>query len=353
MEVIKDGKKLRCGFTTGSCATACAKAACELLEDKREIEDKSIFIRTNTGEVLNLTLLKLYREGEYAIATIIKDAGDDLDITDGIEVGVKLKKNLSKEIEIIGGPGVGIIKRKGLFGNVGDPAINPGPRKMISDSIREVSQGGYIVEIFVPEGEEIANNTFNKNLGIEGGISILGSTGIVMPMSDEALKKTIYLEMDLRRQDGDEILLVPGNYGEKIARDLGYSLEPVKVSNFIGEAIQYAYNKDFKKIILIGHIGKLSKVSVGAFNTHNRVCDLRMEAFIYYLSLLGAPKDHIKLIDGCLTSEEAAEKIIALGYKSFFQDMKLGIKTRLLRYIKAEDFNFEIHLYTMERGLLT
>lgn len=350
--VIKDGKKLRCGFTTGTCAASTAKACVELLEGLRDIKNLHINVITNNDIELNLTLVRLSKIDDYAEATIIKDAGDDPDITDGMEIGVRVKRRNDDKILITGGEGIGIVKRKGLFGEVGDYAINPGPKKMIERNIKEVSSSGYDVEIFAPRGSKIAKDTYNVNMGIEGGISILGSTGIVEPMSEDAILKTIFLETEGQKLISDSLLLFPGNYGENMAKKIGFTQEGVKMSNYIGETVQYAVNIGFKKIILIGHIGKFAKLSLGAFNTHNRTCDLRMEAFVYYLSIMGAPRDLIIEVDKCLTSEEACELIINNGFEKVFTLMEDGIVKRLRRYVKRDDFDFKVHFYSMERGML-
>src|SRR5699024_413695 len=157
--------------------------------------------------------------------------------------------------------------------------------QMIEKEVREVSEKGYDIVIFAPQGEEIGKKTFNSNIGIEGGISIIGSKGIVYPMSEEALIKTIYMEVDMAEENHgkDNIVLVSGNYGEKIAQSLDIQSPSVKVSNFLGDSLLYIYNKGFKSITLIGHIGKFAKLSIGVFNTHSKVCDARMEAFVYHL----------------------------------------------------------------------
>jgi len=216
--------------------------------------------------------------------------------------------------------------RKGLFGNVGEAAINPVPRQMIDKEVSEVSKSGYDITIYAPKGEEISRKTYNKNIGIEGGISIIGTKGIVYPMSEDALIKTIYLEVDMieEKYGKDNIILVPGNYGEKIADSLNMKESRVKMSNYIGDTILYIYNKGFKSMTLIGHIGKLSKLSIGVFNTHSKVCDGRMEAFVYYLALRGAPIELLDRINNCMTAEEALDRCIEAGYGEIVGDMSKG-----------------------------
>lgn len=349
--VIKDGKKLRCGYTTGSCTAASALAALLLLEEGKKTSYQEVIIPNDKKLKLPVYSLGLLPDGG-AYASVIKDAGDDPDITDGMEVGVRLRKRNDSEVVITGGEGIGIIKRPGLFGEVGDFAINPAPRKMIEENIKRHTQNGYDVEIYAPKGEEISLKTYNRNMGIEGGVSILGTTGIVEPMSEAALVKTIFMEIDAERLKSDTLLLFPGNYGKDIAESLNLPMEGVKMSNFIGEAVSYAVSVGFKKIILVGHIGKFAKVSLGAFQTHNRTCDLRMEAFVYYLALRGAPVELMKRVNDCLTAEEGVKIVMEEGWSVIFEDMRQGITDRMEKYVKDDSVEFKVHFYSMEKGLL-
>lgn len=351
MYVIKEGKKLRCGYTTGSCAAAASKAATLAL--KLGHFNDFIEIDTPAGIVLKLKVEKPFLCDEYASCCIVKDSGDDPDVTDGIEVYAKVSKRQDNIVVIDGGEGVGRITRGGFIGEVGEAAINPVPRKMIEDEIRKVTDKGINVLIYVPLGKEIAKKTFNSNIGIEGGISIIGTKGIVEPMSEDALKESIFREIDFLYSNGDEeILIYPGNYGEQIAKELNIRDKGVKISNFIGESIMYCYNKGFKKIVLVGHIGKLCKVSVGAFNTHSRICDVRMESLIYYLAINKAPYDLILKVQDCVTTEEALKIILDNGYKIAIDSMKLGCVEKLKKYVKDDNYNVEVIMYSMEYGVL-
>jgi cobalt-precorrin-5B (C1)-methyltransferase len=270
-----------------------------------------------------------------------------------MEIFAEVRKRQDGKIVIEGGRGIGRITRKGFWGEVGEAAINPMPRRMIREALRSVSNDGWDVLIYAPQGEEIARKTFNPNLGIEGGISILGTTGIVEPMSDEALKKTIYLEIDAVRQSGvQKILLYLGSYGERVIVEQGFDSPKVKVSNFIGDALLYCYNVGFRSITLIGHIGKLCKLSIGAFNTHNKVCDVRIEAFVYYLALADAPKSLIQQVTQCTTSEEVLNLLFVEGYEHILNDMREGCIARIKRYVKDQAFDVEVILYSMEYGVL-
>ena len=349
--IVVDGEKLRCGYTTGSCATAASKAAALMLENAERLD--YVEIDTPAGIRLKLEVNNIEITEDYVSCSITKDGGDDPDNTDGMEIFSKVRKNHEGEIRIDGGEGIGRIMRQGLFGQVGDAAINPVPREMIKKELEEVSSSGYDVTIYAPEGIARGKKTFNANIGIEGGISIIGSKGIVYPMSEEALLKTIYLEMDMiiDHKKIDDIILVPGNYGEKISEDLGLDMPRVKISNFIGDSLLYAYKKGFKSIKLIGHIGKFAKLSIGAFNTHSKICDTRMEAFVYYLSLMGADVDFLNEINEVLTAEEALNICIDRGYGDIVIKMEVGAENRIKKYLKDSEVDVEVIIYSMERGV--
>ncbi len=349
--VIKEGKKLRCGYTTGSCAAAASKGAALMLETGKKI--KYVEIDTPANIRLKLEVHNPKIEKDTASCSIIKDAGDDPDNTDAIKIYGQVRKRKDGKVKIDGGFGIGRIMRKGLFGQIGDPAINPVPRQMIKKEVREVSHCGYDVLIYAPEGETIGKKTYNKNIGIEGGISIIGTKGIVYPMSEEAFIKTVYMEMDMVYQtiEKENIVLVPGNYGEKIADSLNIKNPKVKISNFIGDSLLYAYNKGFKSITLIGHIGKFAKLSIGVFNTHNKVCDGRMEAFIYYLAFMKAPLSLLEKIDKSLTAEEAINICIEDGYGRVVNLMEKGAEKRIKKYLKDEDYKVKVIIYSMDKGV--
>lgn len=351
MYVIKEGKKLRCGYTTGSCAAASAKAAAIMLETGKKIN--YVEIDTPAEIRLKLEVNNQKVDGNTASCSIIKDAGDDPDVTDGMEIYAWVEKRNDGKVFIDGGQGIGRIKRKGLLGQIGEAAINPIPRQMIEKEVREVSSNGYDVTIYAPQGETISKRTYNKNIGIEGGISIIGTKGIVYPMSEDALIKTIYLEIDtLEETRGkDQIILVPGNYGEKIADSLNLTDCKVKMSNYIGDSILYSYNKGFESMTLIGHIGKFSKLSIGVFNTHSKVCDARMEAFIYYLALHRAPIELLERVGQALTAEEGLNICINEGYGQIVKDMERGAEERIRKYLKDESYPVKVIIYSMERGV--
>lgn len=319
-EFICHGKeKLRCGYTTGSCAAAAAKAAAEMLLSEANVS--FVGISTPKGIKLKLDVLEPIINENYAECAIKKDSGDDPDITNGILVFARVSKIVSG-IEITGGRGIGIITKSGLDQPVGEYAINSVPRKMIKSALEEIAEkydyhGGLRAEISVPNGEEIAKKTYNPRMGIEGGISIIGTSGIVEPMSNSALIDTIRLEAKMRYSEGyRNLLLTLGNYSENyIQKSMPFVLEKsVKCSNFIGEAIDIALETGFERILIIGHIGKLVKLGAGIMNTHSAQADGRMDVLVTCGMLADADVNLLKEIPQCVTVDSALDILKSGGY---------------------------------------
>ena len=281
--VIRDGKRLRMGYTTGSCAAAAAKAAAWMLLSGRRKE--TIRLMTPKGVELTLAVRDIRLSPDCVSCAIQKDSGDDPDITRDTLIYAEVRKTEDAGIVIDGGQGVGRVTKPGLDQPVGAAAINSVPRRMIGENVSEVCallgySGGLRVVISAPEGEMLAKKTFNPRLGIVGGISILGTTGIVEPMSEQALVDTIRVELRQRRESGaDYVLLSPGNYGADYMR-AAMGIDPataVMTSNFIGDTLEMCRELDFRGALLIGHIGKLVKLAGGMWNTHSRYGDCRMD----------------------------------------------------------------------------
>lgn len=348
---IVGGKKLRCGYTTGSCAQAATKAAALMLINGERIE--KIEIDTPAGIKLTLEVEDTKITDSYVSCAIRKDAGDDPDVTDGILIYSKVSRRPDGKSTVDGGIGIGRIQRKGLFGEIGEAAINPVPKKQILKEL-ELLGGGLHAEIYVPNGEIIAKRTFNAGIGIKGGISIIGTTGIVKPMSDEALVKSIYMELDAIADSGNDfkLMVVPGNHAINTAEQAGIEYRSIKVSNFIGDALSYAYEIGFRDFLILGHVGKLSKLALGIFNTHNHVADTRMESFVYYMARAGLSLELIDIVDSCLTAEEAANYLFENGHGEIVRSMELGAASRVRKYLKDDEIEVEVRMYTMERGLL-
>lgn len=281
--VIRDGKRLRMGYTTGSCAAAAAKAAAWMLLSGRRKE--TIRLMTPKGVELTLAVRDIRLSPDCVSCAIQKDSGDDPDVTRNTLIYAEVCRSTVPGIIIDGGQGVGRVTKPGLDQPVGAAAINSVPRRMIGENVSEVCallgySGGLRVVISAPEGEMLAKKTFNPRLGIEGGISILGTTGIVEPMSEQALVDTIHVELRQRRESGaDYVLLSPGNYGADYMR-AAMGIDPataVMTSNFIGDALEMCRELGFHGALLIGHIGKLVKLAGGMWNTHSRYGDCRMD----------------------------------------------------------------------------
>ena len=308
--VLKDGKKLQFGYTTGTCAAAAAKAATMLLFTGRVPE--TVHILTPKGIALDLQVLEPKLSDGAASCAIKKYSGDDPDITNGILVYAEVCAKKEPGIDIDGGLGVGRVTKPGLKQPVGEAAINPVPREMIRMAAEEALDdcgvmSGLRIVISVPEGVEIAKKTFNPRLGIEGGISILGTSGIVEPMSEEALIESIELEIRQKHVLGQQRLIItPGNYGADFAKG-GWKLEDsdlVKCSNYIGRTLDMAVTEGFQEVLLIGHVGKLVKLAGGIMNTHSKEGDGRAELMAACALRAGADADLARQILDCVTTDE-------------------------------------------------
>lgn len=310
--VFVNNKMLRRGHTTGTCAAAATKAATEALLSGMSVD--TVTIHTPKGIILDLPVEDMRITDSYVSCAVRKDGGDDIDATHGTLVYSKVSKAESG-INIDGGVGVGRVTRKGLDQPVGNAAINRVPRSMIKEAVEDVRfnsdyQGGFDIEISVPEGMEIAKRTFNPRLGIEGGISILGTSGIVEPMSETALVNTIKVEMNMRSQGNRVLLVVPGNYGKEFSQSFP-GIDPekaVKCSNFVGEMLDYAVEID-RDIVLVSNLGKLVKVAGGIMNTHSRNADSRMEILAANAAMAGASMSTVQRIMGCISTDDALDVI--------------------------------------------
>lgn len=355
--VSKGSKKLRCGFTTGTCAAAASAGAARMLLSGKVIEN--ITVITPSGNSVTVGLTDIKKENDYVSCAVQKDSGDDPDVTDKILVYSTVSYEKSG-ITVDGGEGVGRVTKKGLKQQIGEAAINPVPRKMIEEQLKTAASdysydGGLKAVISVPMGIQIAKKTFNPRLGIEGGISILGTTGIVEPMSEQALIDTISVELDVRRAQNEEFIIVtPGNYGQDFLRDnLGIAVDKcVKCSNFIGDTIDMCIEKGFKSMLLVGHIGKLSKLGCTIYNTHSRYADGRMEAFALCAALCGAERQVLDNILGCITTDAALE---ILKKEGIFDETIKMLEKRIDRSLKLRaKGSIEIGMITFseEYGIL-
>lgn len=306
---VVNGKKLRNGVTTGSCAAGAAMAAAQgLLSGK---SPDTVELDTPKGLRLRLDITDFVIEDTAVSCAVVKDAGDDPDVTDGIKIWAKVEK-IPSGLFIDGGSGVGRVTKIGLPRPIGEAAINPVPMEMIKKAVSETALslgylGGLRITISAENGEEVSKRTFNPRLGIMGGISILGTGGVVEPMSSVALMETIRLEIRQQAAIGKECLLIClGNYSISSAFDK-FALDGekgVKCSNFIGEALDYAVYCGFKKILVLGHAGKLVKLAGGIMDTHSRTADCRQEIFAAHAALAGVCGELItKIMDAATTDE--------------------------------------------------
>lgn len=352
--MIKDGKKLRYGYTTGSCAAAAAKGAAMMAVGGERPE--KVAIDTPKGWRLEIPIEGWDVGENYGLCSVRKDGGDDPDVTHGILVEARCELIHEPHIEIRGGKGVGIVTKAGLQVPPNQPAINPVPRMMIQREVAEVLPKGVgaIITISVPQGEEIAKKTFNPRLGIVGGISILGTSGIVEPMSEEALKDSLALEISMAAAEGrDRLLLVPGNYGRDIAMAYyGFREDMIiKTSNFVGFMLEKCVEYGIKQVLMIGHIGKFVKLAGGIFHTHSKVADGRLEILGANLALLGANPEDIRELFQCVTTEAALEVIEKKGFGHIYGLLCDKAEEKSAQYVHHQ-LEVGIIMFSMEKKIL-
>jgi len=321
MELTRNinGRLLRCGYTTGSCAAGAAKAAAQMLLRGGAVD--AVSLMTPKGVELTLDILEVARGDGFVSCAVRKDSGDDPDATRGVLVYARVRKTDGTGVVIEGGAGVGRVTRPGLDQPVGSAAINSTPRRMITENVAEVCRlagyaGGIEVTVSIPQGAEIAKRTFNPRMGIEGGLSVLGTSGIVEPMSNQALIDTIAVELrQLAAAGASDLLLTPGNYGEDFSVGfLHLTLKNhVSCSNFIGDALDAAAACGFRRILLVGHIGKLVKLGTGHTNTHSAAGDGRIETLLACALEAGADLPLLRHILACVTTDAALELLRDAG----------------------------------------
>ena len=322
--IVKNGKQLRYGVTTGSCAAAAAKAALLALLGTPV---NRVRIMTPKGWSLDLEIVSCRAENGGMVCAVRKDAGDDPDITHGMLVEAHCVLLDTLGVEIDGGYGVGRVSKKGLSIAPGMAAINPIPRKMIAAEIEALlPEGrGARIEIRLPQGEELAQKTFNPRLGIIGGLSILGTTGIVEPMSDEAIKKSLALEVSMAAAAGHKrLILSPGNHGLAMISKLGLSAahtapRSLKIGNYLGYMLDQCLAHAMHEVLFIGHLSKLVRLSGGVFDSYSKVADARIEIIAAHLAWLGAPQALIRELFECVTTEGALDIIEQHGYNAVYE----------------------------------
>lgn len=352
-------QKLRRGYTTGSCAAAAAQAAARALFG--EEHPQSVQLAVPKGLTLSIPVHSLQTGERWAKASVCKDSGDDPDVTNGIEVFVTLSVSDRPGIAVCGGVGVGRITKPGLQMPVGEAAINLVPRRMIREQIEQVRQSypqwesvGLRALVEIPQGVQLAAKTYNPRLGIEGGISVLGTSGIVEPMSEQALLDTIRVELRQRRENGaDYILLAPGNYSADYIRDF-IGLDPktaVLTSNFIGDSLEFCKEFGFHGALLIGHIGKFVKLAGGMWNTHSKFGDCRMEIIASHSAALGLRAERTEEILHCATCDDALRILDEEGLKDAFL-VRLGQRIGTMLGYKSGELQSGAILFSKEYGFL-
>ena len=323
---IRSGQKLlRCGYTTGTCAALGAAGAARLLLTGRTPE--TVGLRTPKGIVVEVAPQFCRLCGATtAECAIVKDGGDDVDATTGLPViaAVTLLVDAPRTVTIDGGAGVGRVTKPGLDQPVGAAAINHVPRQMITEALLKEAEtagysGGFAVVIRIEGGEDAAKRTFNPHLGVVGGLSVLGTSGIVEPMSQQALLDSLQLEIHQAALQSRRLILAPGNYGlDYLAAHYPELREIpiVKISNFIGEALDMAAAEQFGEVLLVGHVGKLVKLAGGIMNTHSKQADCRTELFCAHAALCGADTATCRALMDAATTDACLDILDAAGLKT-------------------------------------
>lgn len=347
-----NNKRYRRGFTSGSAAAAAAKGATLIFFRDKVI--KKVAIDTPAGISLTIPLKRVEKTSDFVRVVVEKDAGDDPDVTDGLEICAQVKE-INQGIVLEGGLGVGRVTKPGLAVAIGEAAINPIPREMILQEVASVlpENKGVKIIIEVPRGAEVAQKTFNPNLGIVGGISILGTTGIVEPMSEKAYQESLALELKQAVALGKQrIVLVFGNYGQEMAKKLGFPAdEIIRMSNFVGYMLKQCSELEISELVILGHLGKLGKVAGGIFQTHSSVADARREVIAAYTATLGGDQEIVKQILASNTSEEAVELILRAGLDEVFNLLAERVVCRVKEYLKT-DLLVKSIIFSMEKGVL-
>lgn len=377
--VIKNQKKLRLGITTGTCSAAAAQAAAmQLLLD---VESHAVTLRTPKGMTVSVPVYLLESDSRKASYKVVKDSGDDPDVTNGTDVCVTVEfvkqrvceqKDGSQDrscaftsesfpyLTLDGGIGIGRVTKEGLEQAVGQAAINHVPRQMIFAAVADVCEKANVCEplhitVWMPEGETLAKRTFNPKLGIEGGLSILGTSGILEPMSEQAIVATIETEIRQLHAVGEEkVLVTPGNYGQAYASEyLGLDLaKSVKSSNYIGDTIDLAISYGMKDFLLVGNIGKLVKLAAGIFNTHSKVADGRGEIFAVHAAMAGAGANVVQEIYNCINTDRMLDVVEREGLREAVMQSILAAIEKHVAGRVGDTMRFGVIVFSEKYGYL-
>lgn len=301
----------RSGYTTGTCAAAAAKAA--MLQLARGEQVREVTIQLPGGEPATLPIAWVRSGSTWAQAAVTKDAGDDPDVTHQSSVLCRVEWHRGdEEVHFAAGEGVGTVGKPGLQIPPGEPAINPVPRQMIREAIREISGRGVIATVSIPGGVELAAKTYNPRLGVTGGLSILGTTGIVRPFSHDSIRETIRASLSVALACGHRrVALAPGNIGYRAACErLSFPAEQVvEVSNEWDVAMEVLRNSDVEALALVGHPGKLAKLAEGIWQTHSAQSP-SASPYVRELAsgILGRQIAESATVDGIFTALDAASR---------------------------------------------
>lgn len=369
-------KQLRCGYTTGTCSALAALGAATLL--LTGTAPGTVSVLTPKGWTVEV-VPEFCKTTETGVSCgIVKDAGDDPDITDGMTVVATLSRRPKGDTPFLlleGGEGVGRVTKPGLDQPVGEPAINRVPRQMVENTLRglleelELSpeETPLTVTLSIPGGAERALKTFNPKLGVEGGLSILGTSGIVEPMSEQAMVDTIGVELRqalaLQQETGapftGSVLLTPGNYGSDYLKETGLAetgVPIIRMSNYVGTTIDAAVAAGYHTILLVGHIGKFVKLAGGIMNTHSSVADCRLELFAAHAALQGASANLCQELMKAATTDAAIDLLLDAGLLSgTLQSLEEAVQQHLTRRVEklgATDVTIGAILFSNVHGTL-
>ena len=358
----KQNKGLRKGYTTGTCAAAASKAAAIAFLTRKKV--KEVQITLPVGKAVIIPVHRCEIEKGRAIASIIKDAGDDPDVTNGaeiivefgvrsLELGVKKAFQFThhaSRITVYGGKGIGVVTKPGLAISAGEPAINPVPREMIENSIKEVLNFNselrtlnsklYLI-LSVPHGEELAKKTMNARLGIMGGVSILGTTGIVEPLSLSAYRHSITCAMDVARASGcKDIIFSTGRSSEKVAEEILKLPEEafVLVGDHMGFALKEVKRQKsrVKRITIVGQFGKFSKLAAGHFETHCSDSSIELEFLAHLAKEAGAKKDIFESIKNANTARQVFFILREQGLESVYETVCNKVKVNAEKIVDSK-----------------
>lgn len=365
-------RQLRCGVTTGTCAAAAAGAAAAMLLEG--ISADMVSVHTPKGLTVQIPVESAGQGEGFSEYFVVKDSGDDPDVTNGTKIYARVER-LPEGTEgpaaafqderypglyLDGGPGVGRVTKSGLEQAIGQAAINRVPREMIFSQVekaieRQETSLRLLITVSAPEGETLAKKTFNPILGIEGGISVLGTSGILEPMSERAIVDTIETQIRQKGKLGEKSLLVtPGNYGQGYVADyLGFPVaESIKCSNYVGETIDLAVSYGMEELLLVGNIGKLVKLAAGIMNTHSKTADGRAEIMAMHTALCGGSREQLEQLISCITTEEMLRLLEEWGLRKSVMD---SICRRIGVYVKrraGEQLKAGVMLFSENYGFL-